>query len=60
MDAIIDRVSEWADSREAASIWYSLQPLAAFGGLTAESLVNGLHARALRDYLDGISDGVFA
>jgi hypothetical protein len=49
-----------ADSREAASIWYSLQPLAAFGGLTAESLVNGLQAKALRDYMDGISDGGFA
>jgi hypothetical protein len=37
-----------------------LQPLAAFSGLTPESLVNGLQVKALQDYLDGVSDGGFA
>ena len=60
MEAIIDRVSEWAGSREAASVWYRVQPLAAFGGCTAESLVNAGQVRALRDYLDDLGMGGFA
>lgn len=60
MEAIIDRVSEWAGDREAASVWYRLQPLAAFGGRTAESLVKAGQAKALQDYLDRADDGGFA
>ncbi len=40
--------------------WYRAQPIAAFGGRTAESLVKTGQASALRDYLDHIAMGGFA
>jgi hypothetical protein len=60
VEAIIDLVSDWAGSREAAGVWYCSQPLAAFGGRTAESLVKSGEARALRSYLDDLATGGFA
>lgn len=57
---IIDRVSEWAGGEVYATAWYRSQPIAAFGGRTAESIVKSGQASALRDYLDHLAMGGFA
>jgi hypothetical protein len=57
---IIGRVSAWAGGKEQAMAWYRAQPIAAFGGRTAESLVKSGQAGPLRDYLDHIAMGGFA
>jgi hypothetical protein len=57
---IVARVSDWAGGKQQAMAWYRAQPIAAFGGRTAESLVKSGQAGALRDYLDHIAMGGFA
>jgi hypothetical protein len=57
---IIGRISAWAGGKEQAMAWYRAQPIPAFGGRTAESLVKSGHAGPLRDYLDHIAMGGFA
>jgi antitoxin Xre/MbcA/ParS-like protein len=57
---IINRVAEWAGGKQQAMAWYRAQPIPAFGGRTAESLVKSGQAGALRDYLDHIALGGFA
>jgi hypothetical protein len=57
---IIGRISAWAGGREQAMAWYRAQPIPAFGGRTAESLVKSGEAGPLRDYLDHIAMGGFA
>lgn len=57
---IISRVSDWAGGKEQAMAWYRAQPLSAFGGRTAESLVKDGKAGAVRDYLDHMALGGFA
>ena len=57
---IINRVSEWAGGRQQAMAWYRAQPIPAFGGRTAESLVKSGQAGAVRDYLDHLALGGFA
>jgi DNA-binding XRE family transcriptional regulator len=57
---IVSRVSDWAGGKEQAMAWYRAQPIAAFGGRTAEALVKDGQAGALRDYLDHIALGGFA
>jgi hypothetical protein len=57
---ILSRISAWAGGKEQAMAWYRAQPIAAFGGRTAESLVKDGQAGALRDYLDHIAQGGFA
>ncbi|MBD9598077.1 MULTISPECIES: antitoxin Xre/MbcA/ParS toxin-binding domain-containing protein [unclassified Ensifer] len=57
---IISRVSDWAGGKEQAMAWYRAQPLPAFGGRTAESLVKDGKAAAVRDYLDHMALGGFA
>ena len=57
---IINRVSDWAGGQASAMAWYRAQPLAAFGGRTAESLVKSGQAGAVRDYLDHLAMGGFA
>ncbi len=57
---IVSRVSDWAGGKEQAMAWYRAQPIPAFGGRTAESLVKDGQAGALRDYLDHIALGGFA
>jgi len=59
-DEIINRMSDWAGGKVRARTWYRSQPIAAFGGRTAESLVKSGQASALRDYLDHIATGGFA
>ncbi len=57
---IVSRVAGWAGGKEQAMAWYRAQPIAAFGGRTAEALVKDGQAGALRDYLDHIALGGFA
>jgi uncharacterized protein (DUF2384 family) len=60
MAEIIHRVSEWAGSERQALAWYRAEPIPAFGGRTAESIVKSGKAAALRDYLDHLALGGFA
>lgn len=57
---IISRVTDWAGGKDQAMAWYRAQPLAAFGGRTAEALVKEGKAGAVRDYLDHMALGGFA
>jgi hypothetical protein len=57
---IISRVADWAGGEAQAMAWYRSQPIAAFGGRTAEALVKSGEAAGLRDYLDHIAIGGFA
>ncbi|MDQ0391774.1 MbcA/ParS/Xre antitoxin family protein [Labrys monachus] len=57
---IVARIAAWAGSERQAMAWYRAEPLPAFGGRTAESLVKEGRAGAVRDYLDHIALGGFA
>lgn len=57
---IIDRVRDWAGGEAKATAWYKAEPIPAFGGRTAESIVKSGQATALRDYLDHLAMGGFA
>lgn len=57
---ILGRVSGWAGGPLQALSWYRAEPIPAFGGRTAESLVKDGKAAAVRDYLDHIAVGGFA
>lgn len=57
---IVGRVVDWAGGEKQAMAWYRAEPLAAFGGRTAESLVKEGKAAAVRDYLDHVATGGFA
>jgi len=60
MNEILTRVAGWAGGRPQAMAWYRAEPIPAFGGRTAESLVKSGQAGPLRDYLDSIALGGFA
>jgi uncharacterized protein (DUF2384 family) len=57
---IVGRITDWAGGTDQAMAWYRAEPLPAFGGRTAESLVKDGKAAAVRDYLDHIALGGFA
>ena len=57
---ILTRVTAWAGGAAQAMAWYRAEPIPAFGGRTAESIVKSGQAGALRDYLDHIAMGGFA
>jgi uncharacterized protein (DUF2384 family) len=57
---IVGRIADWAGGEKQAMAWYRAEPIAAFGGRTAESLVKEGKAAAVRDYLDHIATGGFA
>jgi uncharacterized protein (DUF2384 family) len=57
---IVTRVTDWAGGEKQAMAWYRAEPIPAFGGRTAESLVKDGKAPALRDYLDHLAMGGFA
>lgn len=57
---IVHRIADWAGGDEAALSWCRAQPIAAFGGRTAEQLVKSGEAGAVRDYLDHLALGGFA
>lgn len=57
---IITRITDWAGGRMQAMAWYRAQPIPAFGGRTAESMVKTGNAAAVRDYLDHLALGGYA
>jgi hypothetical protein len=57
---IITRITDWAGGRMQAMAWYRAQPIPAFGGRTAESMVKTGQAAAVRDYLDHLALGGYA
>ncbi|HKS20969.1 MAG TPA: MbcA/ParS/Xre antitoxin family protein [Bradyrhizobium sp.] len=57
---IVGRIADWAGGERQAMAWYRAEPIAAFGGRTAESLVKEGRAAAVRDYLDHVATGGFA
>jgi uncharacterized protein (DUF2384 family) len=57
---IVGRVTHWAGGKDQAMAWYRAEPIPAFGGRTAESLVKDGKAGAVRDYLDHVALGGFA
>jgi uncharacterized protein (DUF2384 family) len=57
---IVSRISDWAGGKDQAMAWYRAEPISAFGGRTAESIVKTGQAAALRDYLDSLAMGGFA
>ena len=57
---ILGRIVDWAGGEKQAMAWYRAEPIAAFGGRTAESLVKEGKAAAVRDYLDHVALGGFA
>jgi hypothetical protein len=57
---IVGRIADWAGGEKQAMAWYRAEPIAAFGGRTAESLVKDGKAAAVRDYLDHVATGGFA
>ena len=60
MAEIIHRVADWSGGERRAFAWYRSEPIPAFGGRTAESLVKSGKAAAVRDYLDHLALGGFA
>jgi hypothetical protein len=57
---IVGRIADWAGGEKQALAWYRAEPIPAFGGRTAESLVKEGKATAVRDYLDHVATGGFA
>ncbi len=57
---IVGRVESWAGGKDQAMAWYRAEPIAAFGGRTAEALVKDGKAGPLRDFLDHVALGGFA
>jgi hypothetical protein len=57
---IVSLISPWAGGKDQAMAWYRAQPIAAFGGRTAEALVKSGRAAAVREFLDHIAMGGFA
>jgi uncharacterized protein (DUF2384 family) len=60
MVEILSRIADWAGGEKQALSWYRAEPIPAFGGRTAESLVKDGKAAAVRDYLDLVATGGFA
>lgn len=60
MTALERKIIDWAGGEEQASTWYRTEPIAAFGGRTAEAMVKEGKIDAVRDYLDHIAAGGFA
>lgn len=57
---IINRVRDWAGGEAQAMAWFRSQPIPALDGRTAEALVKGGRAAAVRDYLDHLALGGYA
>ena len=57
---LLERVTPWAGDPRAAYAWYCSQPIAGFGGMTAQDLVKADRASAVESYLDRIAAGGYA
>lgn len=56
---ILGLITQWAGGEPQAMAWYRGQPIPAFGGRTAESLVKSNQAGPLHEYLNHMSVGGF-
>lgn len=59
-DQILDMASNLAGSKAKAENWYRTFPIPAFGGVTAEFLVDNGRAKEVRAYLNAVVLGEFA
>lgn len=59
-DQIITMATTLAGSKAKAQDWYRTFPIPAFGGVTAEFLVEHGRAKEVRDYLNAVVLGEFA
>ena len=57
---LLERVTPWAGDPRAAYAWYCSQPIAGFGGMTAQDLVKAGRTSAVETYLDRIAAGGYA
>ena len=57
---LLERVTPWAGDPRAAYTWYCSQPIAGFGGMTAQDLVKADRASAVESYMDRITAGGYA
>lgn len=57
---VLKRVMGWGCSREQAITWYQTEPIPAFGGQTAEMIVNAGKVEAVEKYLESVEYGGFA
>ena len=54
---IVNLVQAWACGAAQAVAWYRAEPIAGFGGRTAEALVKSGNASAVRAYVDHLAMG---
>lgn len=57
---LLERVTPWAGDPQTAYQWFCDQPIAGFGGQTAQQLVKAGRVSAVEAYLDRIADGGYA
>ena len=57
---LLERVTPWTGGPRAAYAWYCSQPIAGFGGMTAQDLVKADRASAVESYMDRITAGGYA
>jgi len=57
---VVGRVTDWAGGIKQAMAWYRAEPIASFGGRTAEFLMKEGKSEAVRSYLDRVALGGFA
>lgn len=57
---LLERVTPWAGDPQTAFQWFCSEPIAGFGGMTAQQLVKAGRASEVETYLDRISDGGYA
>jgi hypothetical protein len=59
MSDILCRIVPWVGGEDQARVWYHAERIPAFGGRTAEQLVEEGKASAIRDFLDHVAYGGF-
>ncbi|MGK6320163.1 hypothetical protein [Sphingomonas sp. DT-204] len=57
---IIDRLTPHFPAPALAWTWYRTEPIAGFGGLTAEQLVALGRGLEVLEYIDAVDAGIFA
>lgn len=54
---LAESIRDWAGGSAQAWIWLRTVPISAFGGRTAEALIEAGHASAVRDYIAHLETG---
>jgi len=57
---ILSEAEELAGDFDKAIIWFRHQPIAGYGGRTAQELVEAGHADAVLSHLEDLGDGGYA